>query len=208
MAIEKTNSIIAGAFLSALLFLQATCNKHGLDCAATKYSFQLPIRAYPNKEWVHVGDTIWLEINESTTLKDNQSGQSINYGGAQNLGSGVSFSALSSNNEFTLNAVDKFEFVLKKGTELRRGFNNGLGNEYRFVEEQDRYLFLLGIVAKEKGIYGIVFSNAANVFRTNDRCTKANFAILFEDTDQHYRLNPFYIPGTNPRGGDYYFKVI
>jgi hypothetical protein len=205
MGIKETLIII-----TASLFLQGcNCTKTGLglDCAQTKYSFELGVKATPDKDSIAIGDTLWFEVNSPIQFKDAVTAQIIDYSKAENLGSGITFSALSSNSEFTVNSVDKFNYVLKDGIELRHGYSNGLGNEYQFIEKNNRYVFLLGIVAKEKGVYSIVFSNAGNVYRSNDKCTKASFNIIFENTNQHYPLNPFYIPGTNPRGGDYYFVV-
>lgn len=201
------NKYFIVSLLIFILFSSGKCIKIPLDCTATKYSFELKAKAYPDKDTISIGDTIWLEISSSTQFRDVMSGQIINYSNTVNLGSGITFSALSSANQFTINSVGKFDFVLKEGIELRRGYNNGLGNEYRFIERNNLYLFLLGIVAKEKGTYAIVFSNASNVYRSDDKCTKAGFNINFESTNQHYPLNPSYIPGTNPKGGDYYFVV-
>lgn len=201
------NSIIAGALLSALLFTKATCNKTGLDCANTKYSFQLPVRAYPNKDTISIGDTIWLEINESTTFVNGQNGEIIDYSGAKNLGSGIAFGAFNTDlkswvnenpNNFNLVLVDGYGKLLKK---------TAIDVEYSFAEKEKRYIFLLGVAPNKKGLFSLLFSNSNNTYRESDKCTKANFNIIFENTDQHYPLNPFYIPGTNPRGGDYYFVV-
>ena len=79
--------------------------------------------------------------------------------------------------------------------------------EFQFVQQNDRYLFKLGIIPKEVGVFGVGFSNAANVYRKNDACTKANFTINFKGTNQHYYLNPNFQGGPPPTGGDYYFKV-
>lgn len=194
------------AIAISLLLQGCNCTKTGLDCAQTKYNFELNVRAYPDKDSIAVGDTVWFEINSPTQFKEIATGQTIDYSKAANLGSGVAFSALSISNEFTVNSVDKFNYVLKDGIELRYGYSNGLGNEYQFIEKNSRYLFLLGIVAKEKGIYRIIFSNAGNVYRSNDNCTKAGFTINFKDTDQHIYLFPGGA-GTPPGGGVYYFKV-
>jgi hypothetical protein len=68
MAIKKYQPILLFGFI-VLVSMHATCNKR-LDCARTVYGFELSIKAYPNKDSVRVADTIWLEIYESTTLKD------------------------------------------------------------------------------------------------------------------------------------------
>src|SRR5689334_11622357 len=89
----KTNDSILFLSLIALMCIYAQCNKR-LDCANTVYSFEMGIKAYPDKDSINVGDTIWLEVNEPTTLKDVFSGKMIDYSGAVNLGSFVSFSKL------------------------------------------------------------------------------------------------------------------
>jgi hypothetical protein len=194
--------------LIALLFIRASCATKALNCANTKYSFELPIKAYPGKEKMHVGDTLWFEITSPTTLKDQLSSKEIDYSNAANLGSSVAFSTLSSEGEFTINCVSRFDYLLKSGIELSRGYANGLINEYGFTETSNEYRFLLAIIPKDTGTYRIGFSNAANVSRQNDKCTKAEFALNFRNTDQHYYLAPGYNPnGPTLVGGDYYFKV-
>jgi hypothetical protein len=155
---------------------------------------------------VKVGDTIWFEINEPTTLEDGISRTMIDYSGAANLGSAVTFNRLSSTNEFTERAAGKFRILLNKGVQTR-SIDSSFAIEYLFSEVNEHYLFKIGIIPKDTGTYGLIFSNAANVYRKNDQCTKASFSILFENTNQHYPLNPFYTGDTTIRGGDYYFKV-
>ena len=189
----------------ALISIYAQCNKPRLDCASTKYSFELGIKAYPDKESINVGDTIWLEINELTILKDGFTGQMISYSGAANLGSFVGFSKLIDSVPKWIDAAADFSFKLIKGQAISNP-RVELGREYNFIEEASRYKFLLGVIPKQKGVYSLVFSNASNVYRTTDKCTKAAFSINFKNTSQHYYLSPFYTGGA-PVGGDYYFKV-
>ena len=152
---------------------------------------------------VLIGDTVWFEVNTPSLLKD-VNGQMVDYSTAANLGSAVSFHALSEDKQFTIKSVNKFAFLLKEGTQLR--ITDDL-IEYNFSEKNGNYVFKLGIIAKEKGTYGLIFSNAANVYRNNDKCTKASFNINFHNTNQHYNLNPNFQGGPIPVGGDYYFKV-
>lgn len=201
-----TKQFVPGVLVCFLLLSNAKCIQKQLDCANTKYSFEISVKAYPDRDSITIGDTIWFEVNSPAQLKDAFTGQPIDYSKAENLGSGVTFSALSSSGEFTVNSVNNFNYLLIEGLELRRGYTNGLGNEYRFVEKNNRYLFLLGITPKEKGTYRIIFSNGANVYRSNDKCTKAGFTIIFKETDQHIYLFPGGA-GTPPGGGMYYFKV-
>lgn len=205
MRIEKNKIII---IITALLSIRASCVTKALDCANTRYGFELPIVAHPDKDSILIGDTIWFEVKGSTTLRDISSGEIIDYSDAANLGIAISFSALSPEGEFTINSVYSFDYILNKGTQLTKGDRNGLANQYRFAEENKSYVLNLGIIPKLAGTYSIVFSNASNVARNSDKCTKAGFTLNFQNTDQHYYLAPGFDPnGPTPVGGDYYFTV-
>lgn len=190
--------------LLMLTFLvqQSSCNK---NCTETTYSFQLPIKAYPNLDSINVGDTIWLEINEPTSLKSNNS--IIDYSGAENLGSVIDFQKIDSVNKTFIESVPKFEYRIIYGNEIRR---TNLFIEYNFSELNNRFVFKLAVIPKEKGIYRIGFGSSNNTYRKGDKCTKANFMINFKETishDYYIRLvnatAPINIPVTN----NYFFKV-
>ncbi len=186
--------------------MQSTCKKK-LDCRESVYSFEIGIKAYPDKDSINVGDTVWLEVNETTVLTDGQTGRSIDYRGAANLGSAIGFQALSSvSGQFTVEAVQKFSFLLVQGVEVINR-SPSLYKEYFFAEVNGRYIFKLGVIPRQSGVFSIVFSNAASVYQKNDNCTKANFTLNFKNTNQHYYLNPNFQGGPPPVGGDYYFKV-
>lgn len=192
--------------LLSLASIYATCRKH-LDCRETVYNFEMGIKAYPDRDSIHVGDTVWLEVDESTMQADVITGGTINFTGASNLGSAIGFKKLSSaTNMFTIDAVQKLDFFLVKGKEVTNTLPS-LYKEYFFAEENNRYIFKLGVVPKESGVFILVFSNATGVVRKSDNCTKASFILNFENTNQHHYLNPSFPGGTVAPGGDYYFKV-
>lgn len=201
MAINKYMFI---PLVFASLFL-LKCKKLQIDCTQVKYSFKLPVKAFPDKDTINIGDTIWLEINESVTFK-NTDGNLINYSGAANLGSAIGFSYRDTNLKQWVDAADQFFFFLSKGTESTNT-NPKLYREYLFSEQNGIYAFKLGVIPKRKGLYSLILSNSNNTYRNSDKCTKANFSIIFQNTNQHYSLSPFYVPGTNPTGRDYYFFV-
>jgi hypothetical protein len=185
--------------------LQFQCNKR-LGCEKNVYGFSMGITAYPDKDSVKVGDTIWFDINEPTTLNNGQTGNMVDYSGAANLGCVVNFDRLSAANEFTEGSAGKFQILLNKGIQTR-SIDSSFAREYLFREENKFYLFEIGIIPKDTGTYRILFSDAANVYRKKDNCTKAVFYLLFKNTDQHYPLNPFYNGDTTLIGRDYYFRV-
>ena len=200
-----TKKILKYCLFSFIIFLALNfqCKKR-FGCADTVYNFEIGVRAVPDLDSVNVGDTIWFEINSATQLKD-VNGQLIDYSNAENLGTGISFYALDNQEgQFIIKATSKFDYLLVAGTQLRMTDDI---IEYRFIEENGAYKFKLGISPKMKGIYGIIFSNAANVYRKSDACTKAAFTINFTQTDPHYYLNPNFQGGPTPVGGDYYFKI-
>jgi len=50
-------------------------------------------------------------------------------------------------------------------------------------------------------------SNASNVYKNNDKCTKANFEINFKNTNQHLLLNQISFPDYHlTEGGGVYFS--
>lgn len=183
----------------------STCKKR-FGCADNVYSFQMGIKAYPNYDSIKVGDTLWFDLKEPTTLEDVQTGKIINYSGAENLGSNLSFLKLSLSNSFNIKAADMFDYVLIAGFETK-SMDVNFEKEYLFEESNHSYAFKLGVIPKSKGTFVILYGSAANVYRKSDKCTKASFSYYFTNTDQHYYLNPNYQGGPLLKGGDYYFKV-
>jgi hypothetical protein len=207
MGTFKTYSALTLITLIVILLPNCKCkNVFGLDCARTKHSFSISILGYPDRDTLKRMDTIWFEVNEPTTLKDAFTGQMVDYSGAENLGTNISFSALSNSGQFTINAAKQFNYLVVAGREIQN-LDDTRYRAFLFIEKNGRYIFKLGVIPKDTGLYSILFSNAPSVYRSSDKCTKAVFGLDFNNTNQHYYLNPFYIPGTNPKGGDYYFVV-
>lgn len=197
-------------FIFALLFgsfllLNFKCHK-SVDCFEAKYSFTMDFTARPDKDSIRVGDTIWLQTSSSTTALDYLSGNLVDYSKAVNLGTAISFYAYSvSSNKFIIEAGKKFDFFVVDGKEVS-SINPNTTHEFLFKEVDNKYMFNLGIVSKETGIFRFGLSNAADVYRTDNKCTKATFTMNFKNTNQHFHLFPGGA-GTPPGGGVYYFKV-
>jgi hypothetical protein len=185
----------------ALSTIYATCKK---NCVTAAYTFKIGVKANPNLDSINIGDTIWLDINESTSLNNIPSGTLINFSNATNLGSNIGFQEVLSATQFR-NAANDFNFKVISGVETSNT-NPQLFREYLFAEENNRYVFKLAVVPGVIGVYRLVFGNAANVSRNNSNCERASFQIDFKDTDQHVYLYPGGA-GTPPGGGTYYFKV-
>ena len=168
------------------------------------YAFKIGVKATPNLDSINIGDTIWLDINEPTSLQNLESGALINFSGATNLGSNLAFQEVLSATQFR-NAANDFNFKLIYGTETLNT-NAQLFRAYLFAEQGNRYIFKLGVIPLTIGVYRVGFGNAANVVRNNSNCERASFQIDFQQTDQHFYLFPGG-GGTPPGGGVYYFKV-
>ena len=197
---------VAILLIIAMASTFSTCKKGG--CENTVYNFQIGIKAYPDIDSIRTSDTLWFEINSSSTFTDLVSNNDVNYSSAANLGSAIGFGEFVGKDSIR-EAANSFDYILVKGANVTNPFISKI-REYLFVEQNNNYVFKLGITPKEKGMFGIGLSNAANVFRTNDKCTKASFAIFFQNTKQHYYLNPNINSSnfdTTKPSASYYFKV-
>jgi hypothetical protein len=182
-------------------FTGVTCKK---NCLRQTYSFNIGVKATPDMDSVLRGDTIWLTIDEPTTLKDGISGNQVLFTNANNLGTVLAFQEVLSATQFREAVID-FDFKLSLG--LGTNNNTQLFKEYLFSELGNKYVFKLGIVPRTIGVYRLLFSNAANVYRNNSNCEYANVVVDFKNTDQHYYLHPGYSGNPPTSSGVYYFKV-
>lgn len=193
--------------MASLFIMHCGCKKLRLDCKTVKYNFQLPAKAYPDTDSIKIGDTLWLEIDEPTILKDGISSSNIDYSGTENLGTVIGFDQLLGVGKLVY-AIDKFHVTAIKGQKLNQ---TTIDAEYRFIEEDKRFKFKLAIQPKEAGVFRLIIGNSNNTYRKSDKCTKANFNIEFKDTQLHaYFYNVFdpnAIIDASNKGNVYYFKV-
>jgi hypothetical protein len=191
----------------------STCKKGGLGCANTIYNFQISAKAFPDKDSIRINDTLWIEINTPVSLTELASGNIVNYGGASNLGMALSFDLFtggSIDDPGSSFAANNFDYYLETGNHVNNPFTERI-REYLFIEENNKYHFKLGIIPKQLGTYTVAISNATNVYRKNDKCTKAAFEIDFANTNQHlyfYQNNrPGYEISDYEKKHMYCFKV-
>ena len=200
-------------FLAILVFISmtatfSTCKKGGLGCANTVYNFQIPETITPDNDSVHIGDTLFLKVLTSSNISDLQTGRIIDYSNTSNLGNVVTI--LKFINNQTPGAISDFNLTILNGTKVG-SIDPTSEQEFSFAERNGNYNFLLSIVPKDTGRYVITIGDAANVYRKNDKCVKANFMINFEQTNQHFYLlrewRPDLILDENGKRHVYYFKV-
>jgi hypothetical protein len=190
----------------------STCKKK-FGCANSVYSFETHIRSYPDTDSVHVNDTIWLEFSSPVQLKDTLLNKIIDYSQAENLGTAISFDELIGGDFYSpggKDAADSFISVVLIGKVIPVS-NPGRIKAYNFIEINGEYRFKIAVIPKSKGIYCLSPSDASNVYRKKDACTKAYFRITFSETNQHiyyYRQNrPAYTPSQYELTHMYCFKV-
>lgn len=204
----KVKWIISASAISTLISVMAGCFPVGgmLGCPNNIYQFKMDARITPDKDTVHIGDTIWVEINSPTIFKDQTSGEEINFNKAANLGTDISFVKLIDRSPIQLeDAVSDFYFDLALGAETPSSWLQSI-KLYLFEEINGRYMFSLGIIPKETGTYRINLENPSGVYRKRKLCPKAAFSMRLVQTDQHYYLYPGGDTVT-PAGADYYFYV-
>lgn len=201
-------------FIAATIIIAtSSCGKLRLNCANTVFSFQTGIRAYPDKDSIRIGDTIWFESSIPVSLVDLATKQLIDYSGAANLGTAISvdrFIGGSVSDPGSAPALSNFNYILSNGTPVVGSFPDRVG-EYLFVEKNKQYIFKIGVIAKKKGTYILGIGNSKNVYRNSDKCTKATYFINFESTNQHLYLYQKNRPGYIIEGLEltnaYCFKV-
>lgn len=209
----KLNWIIASIGFYVII-TSNSCGKKGVDCSNITYTFQAAVKAYPDKDSIGIGDTVWLESNIPVSLNDISTKKQIDYSGANNLGTVVSldrFTGGSIADPGTIYAANEFKYVLLKGKIVENKILPDRIKEYLFIESNNQYSLKVGIVAQKKGIYILGFGNSKNVYRYSDKCTKAQYLINFENTKQHLYLYQNNRPGYKIEGleltNTYCFKV-
>ncbi len=194
--------IFVSAFM-VMIITASTCRK---NCMQVNYSFSIAAKAYPDLDSIYIGDTIWIDLDEPSTLMDQVSNTMVNFSAAQNLGTAIGFVELLGNSQYR-QAANDFTINLKSGI-MSGSTNPNLFKEFLFKESNNRYLFRLGIIPNKQGVYRITLSDAADVYRKNDPCSKAFFRINFKETSQHMYFNEWNFGIVVPLPNNVYcFKV-
>lgn len=65
-------------------FFLSSCGKF-ICTDSNTYSFQINMQVTPDKDSIHVNDTLYLEASVPTTFTDMRSGKQVDFSNAQNL---------------------------------------------------------------------------------------------------------------------------
>ncbi|MGH2565695.1 MAG: hypothetical protein ACRDE5_14360, partial [Ginsengibacter sp.] len=141
---------VAILLIIAMATTFSTCKKGGLGCANTVYNFQIGESMSPDKDSVHIGDTLFLKVFTSSTLNELQTGQLVDYSNTSNLGNVVTILRFINNQ--TPGAINDFSLTTLEGTKVG-SIDPTSEQEFSFSESNDNYNFLLSIVPKDTGRY-------------------------------------------------------
>ena len=183
-----------------------------MDCSQTDYSFEGFFKAYPDRDSIRIGDTIWLETKIPVQIKDRINGGVINYTGALNLGTAITYLELISGpaDPAPLGAAYSFNNFLLKGKATASVDANKL-REFLFVEEAGFYHFKLAVIPTKRGLFVVAPSDAENVYTKSNKCGKSFFSLTFKDTNQRVFLyeqtRPSYTASGYERSHMYVFRV-
>ncbi len=194
--------------------ISSTCKKKFICADSNTYTFiNNYAKAYPDKDSIQIGDTLWIQINMPTILKDITTNTMTDFSNAVSVGNtfGVGlFTGGSESDPGVTGAVNKFDYLVAKGQLI----DNSILNEriqFQFSKANDSFFLKVGAIPKMTGIYYLAISDDAGVHRKGDPCTKAAFEFQFANTDQHFYFlqnnRPGYTISDYERQHIYCFKV-
>ena len=186
----------------------ASCFK---NCSDISYSFDVHAKLHPDIDSIHIGDTLWIEATSPAIVTDKLSGKDVDYSGAANMGIAIqiaSFHGGSTNNTGAFYVLDSFQYVLVNGRLSAQDYNS---INYLYDAIDNGYKFKLGVIGERSGVYGLSVSDAVNVYKKNDKCSKATYNMQITNTNQHLYLyqnsRPGYEISSYERTHLYCFKV-
>ena len=187
------------------MLFATSCFKNLVCANATDYFFSIYADLTPNTPTIHIGDTLWISITTPVTLKDNSSGENINFAGALNLSEGIGFEKIHGTDSIS-HAANDFHYYLIKGSPVKNPHVTQL-REYKFQEKDNSYSSEIGIIPQSRGTFGIGLSGGANVSTKSHPCTRAAFSSSFRNIEHHFYLNPIIKGDTLSSQDAYYFQV-
>lgn len=197
--------------LGCIIIFGYSCKKPCLQNGVS-HSFAITVNMNPGTDSIKIGDTIYLNSITSTTLIDVNTGQSINYNGADNLGTTLSFSELIPGVDTGKGAVADFQYFSINGKIYNDPAipNPTSFQQLKYQESNSSYILKVGIIAQKKGVYGVGIGDGLNVTRKGS-CDKAGFLISYANTNQHFYLHDQIYPSqpldNYGRLHEFYFKV-
>src|SRR4051794_26950868 len=80
-------------------------------CVEMDYNFTAPVSIFPSRDSLHVGDTLYIECKQSTTLYDSNGARNIDFSGAKNVGTVLGIGELNRSADSIRGAVSDFQWI-------------------------------------------------------------------------------------------------
>jgi hypothetical protein len=196
-----------------LIVLFNGCIKSAECVQQAGYAFKTPVFFTPVLDEMNVGDTLWISFSHPTTLKDEVTGQMIDYSNAENLETSIQ-TLRNSETEYAEPNANDVTFIEKIGTIYKSQAHPVWNDHLRYVkmvEKDGKYEFLLGIVPQKKGLQSFYIANGIRVTRKNEQreCFGASFDMRVGNLDNHLYLYTAINPKPNSleRNNVYYIQV-
>ena len=188
-------------YFSFFALLIASCGK--FNSCKTYYTFEMPVTISPVKDTVSIGDTLWLEINVTSLLKDRESNTVIDVKDQmltwdENMM--IFFRKIvfpSKHIADQEDAVSKFDFIYETGKFVKYTGNLAKGMEFYYNNGQ--YLLKTGIIPKESGIFFFTFMFDNKSTNVHD----SEFDVNLTDTKCKEVLSEIYYEVNKQNDGSY-----
>ena len=194
-----------------VFFINSGCPK---PCIEANYSFAVNSQIKPDVDSVHIGDTIFLISSFSNKLTDQSTGKIVDYSNATDIGSALSVFKLIKGDTIATDAVFDFSYISVNGrVDNNRSIPRPDGiQQLTYQEVNEKYILKIGLIPKQKGVYGLGLHNGLSNGRKNSSsCEKAGFDISYNNTNQHFYLltewKPDNVINDFGKAHGYYFKV-
>ena len=183
------------------------------ECVGPLYKFQTSLEITPSRDTIRVGDTIWLKSTFSKHLKDEHSGQMVDFRNAK-----ITF-------PFQFSELNKTDIMSEKMKDARHKFyihaidgkttsNEKTAEQYvEVIDLHDQYRYQLVVIPKAPGVFCIEAAHAGNG-EISQKVKKCGMGEVYQDmivTDRHlYLFDAFNIPPSTSStdSGLYAFVVI
>lgn len=200
----------ASIYFISFLIVVSSCHKR---CIPRQFNLNGgTLSVFPDKDSIHIGDTLWFNCSIPVNLKYHVSNASdsgnYNITGATNFRTDFQLTTLLSVN-MQAGAIDSFSFMAGAGGFQSEPLDPDTRKIISFEEINGNYIFSLALVPKKKGIYALII---IDIYQAMIRCDKLSVAILMSNMDNHlHYLADIYFGGqpVDPLDltHDYCFKV-
>jgi hypothetical protein len=159
------------------------CHK---PCNEPDYNFSVFESFSPEKDSVNIGDTLYLNCEIPKMIRDNNTGQIINFSNLGNLGDNLVISDISKFSDAKRDAADSFSYINIYGKIYSD--NNG-ARQLQFMETDSSYRLKVGLILLKAGLYVFTIPDDTGVYRNGHlKCGVGNYAVLNSNVNKHLYL--------------------